>query len=125
MPTPASLHKKNLGQLGEKLAAEFLQKHGLKILERNFKCHGGEIDLIAEEQSGMLVFVEVRTRAGKSFGTASESITPWKTKKLITAAWMWLNKHNRAESPWRLDVVTLDRTGTNQFQLQYFPGMLE
>ena len=73
------------GEQGEALAAAFLQKHGLSITARNYRCRYGEIDLIARDGK-TLVFVEVRSRASGAYGGAAASITAAKKDKLLKAA---------------------------------------
>ena len=73
------------GVEAEALAAAFLERRGLTIVERNYRCRLGEIDLVARD-GGTTVFVEVRHRASRSFGGAAASITPAKRQKLVKAA---------------------------------------
>ncbi|MFI4953220.1 MAG: YraN family protein, partial [Burkholderiales bacterium] len=75
----------NRGAAAEALAAEFLQARGLAIIERNYRCRGGEIDLIARDGE-TLIFVEVRLRSSAAFGGAAASITAAKRKRLTFAA---------------------------------------
>ncbi len=73
------------GRAAEDLAATFLQQQGLTLVERNYHCRFGEIDLIARENA-TLVFVEVRMRSGAAFGAAAASITAAKRDKLLRTA---------------------------------------
>jgi putative endonuclease len=105
--------RKNLGDSGERLAAMFLEERGYKIIARNFRIRGGEIDLIAEDADG-LAFVEVKTRRGDTSGAPEESLTPRKRQHLMTASQEFLNTHEEyANHAWRIDLVAieLDRTG--------------
>ena len=68
------MKRKELGNIGEKLAKNFLKRKGYRIRETNFRCREGEIDIVAE-QKDYLVFIEVRTKASFSFGKPEESIT--------------------------------------------------
>src|SRR2546428_13015509 len=74
-----------IGQAGEDRALAHLEQHGLKLIERNFRCRGGEIDLIMQER-GSLVFVEVRKRADSRHGGAAASVTPGKQRRLQSGA---------------------------------------
>lgn len=94
------------GTQAETLAAEYLQRQGLRILARNFRVKGGEIDLVASEGKS-LVFVEVRLRRHRDFGGAGESITRAKRQRLILAARHWFQQHG--ESMCRFDCILLDR----------------
>ena len=100
---------KHTGDYGENLACDFLKKLGYKILERNFRIRGGEIDIIAKDQYD-LVFVEVKTRYTHEFGPPAESVTPWKIRFLIRASQFYLLKNNLIDKPFRIDVVTVDFT---------------
>lgn len=86
----------------EDLCAELLRRYGLRIVERNWRCRHGEIDLIAEED-GILVFAEVRMRSRSLFGGAAESVTEAKRARLIAAARLYLMR--RPEVPCRFDVL--------------------
>lgn len=79
------------GDAGEELACKFLLQNGYKILERNFRIRGGEIDIIALDK-GTLVYIEVKTRASHKFGKPEESITYYKLKFLERAAKFWRAK---------------------------------
>jgi len=94
------------GQDGEDQALAHLQKNGLALCERNFRCKGGEIDLIMREQ-GALVFVEVRKREQSRHGGAAASITAAKQRRLIIAAQVYL-KRFKMPPPCRFDVIAID-----------------
>jgi putative endonuclease len=94
------------GMLGEKLAQDFLRKQGYVILETNYRLPEGEIDIIARQQESV-VFVEVRTKTGKGFGSPEESITPAKQSRLKTLASRYLAEHHEVLS-WRIDMVAID-----------------
>lgn len=97
----------NIGNKGEDLAVEFLKKNGYKILERNFRIRGGEIDIITKDEE-YLVFVEVKARYSHKYGLPIESVTPWKIKYLLKTAKFYLQKIKWGNGPYRLDVVTID-----------------
>ena len=87
-----------LGALGERLAAKYLEKKGYRILERNFRCRMGEIDLIALRGSD-LVFTEVKLRKDASYGEAREFVTVSKQRKLLMTAEYYLSAR-----PWAQDL---------------------
>ncbi|QSA97051.1 YraN family protein [Methylococcus sp. EFPC2] len=93
------------GRRAEDEALAYLQAHGLKLIERNYRCRQGEIDLVMEEGNG-LVFVEVRYRADPRYGSALESVGGRKRTRLIAAASHYLATH-RADRPARFDVIGL------------------
>lgn len=94
------------GDSGEELALAHLQQHHLTLVERNFLCKGGEIDLVMRS-GAMLVFVEVRKRALGRHGSAADSVTLSKKKRLIVAAQIYLQRY-RHPPPCRFDVVAID-----------------
>jgi putative endonuclease len=93
------------GAAAEQLAADYLQRAGLSLIERNFRVRGGEIDLICRDGK-TTVSVEVRLRSRGDFGGAAASITAAKQARLILAARHWLLRHG--ETPCRFDCVLLD-----------------
>jgi putative endonuclease len=93
------------GARAEDLCAGLLRAAGLRIVERNWRCRLGEIDLIAEER-GLLVFAEVRMRTGPGFGGAGESVTAAKRARLIAAARLYLTRC--PETLCRFDVFLVD-----------------
>jgi putative endonuclease len=96
-----------LGRLAEKLAENYLKNRGLSLIERNFSCRFGEIDLIMEENDE-IVFIEVRFRQYDSFGSAKESITKTKQRKIIKTAELYLQERNALNiKPMRFDVLVL------------------
>lgn len=94
------------GAEAEDRAAEHLQRQGLKLLARNWRCRQGEIDLIMRD-GATLVFVEVRSRNSPAFGGAGASITPAKQAKLIRAAQHYLLQ-NPSSVACRFDAVLID-----------------
>lgn len=103
--------KQVTGQDGEDQALVYLKKQGLMLVERNFRCKAGEIDLIMQHGE-TLVFVEVRKRADTRHGGAAASITPAKQRKLIRAAQFYLLRY-RMPPACRFDVVAIDGEEVN------------
>ena len=104
----------NRGAAAEALAASYLATRGLTIVQRNYRCRGGEIDLIARDGE-VLVFVEVRLRRNRAFGTAAESITAAKRRRLRLAARHYLARLGR-EPPCRFDAMLLDALETENIE---------
>lgn len=98
------------GQWAESLAEQFLQRKGLKSLQRNYRCKSGEIDLIMLERE-MVVFVEVRYRQGSRYGSGAESVTAKKRRRLVATAQRYVQQSGRAEPPCRFDVVSISSRG--------------
>lgn len=94
------------GRAAEALAASHLERHGLKVVERNFRIRGGEIDLVCRDGRA-LVFVEVRLRTRSDFGGAGASITAAKRRRLVLAARHYLLRHPEVDC--RFDCVLLER----------------
>ena len=101
------MNENNAGLAAEKLAATFLSAQGLKIVTQNYHCRFGEIDLIMTDAS-TLVFIEVRLRSNKQFGSAGASITPQKQQKLMLTAEHYLQQ-NAVKNDCRFDVILLDK----------------
>ena len=97
--------KKKLGDLGERLAAEYLVLADYRILERNWRSGHHEVDIIAE-WFGEIVFVEVKTRSKGDYRTALEAVDRSKRKFLISSARHYLSK-NKLDNPYRFDVITV------------------
>ena len=104
--------RRALGRFGEAIAEGFLRRQGYEIVERNWRCRQGEIDLVAR-QGGDWVIVEVRTRRGATCGTPEESLTPAKQRRLLRLAAAYLQQRGLEDVPWRIDVVAVevDRAG--------------
>ena len=101
------MHRKNTGNLGEKYARDFLKKRGYRIMETNYRCSEGEIDIIAKHKD-FLVFTEVRTKTSLEFGSPEESITPAKKERMRAAAFHYRQTHNNLPLLWRIDVVAVE-----------------
>lgn len=100
-------NKRMLGSEYEKQAAGYLKSRGLEILERNYRCRQGEIDLVARDGS-YLVFVEVKYRHDDSKGDPAEAVGPYKQQKVRAAAryYLYQNRYGE-ETPCRFDVVAI------------------
>jgi putative endonuclease len=103
---PKPTARQGLGRTGERLAAEALLSKGYSILERNFRCRHGEIDLVAEDEQD-IIFVEVKARRGISFGLPEDALTLRKRRKLMEVASYYLDLHTCSERSWRIDVVAV------------------
>ena len=101
------MKRRDVGILGEKLAKDFLKKHGYHVWETNYRCPEGEIDIVAKHKDS-LVFIEVRTKKSLEFGSPEESITPIKMERLRTVAAHYQQTHNNLPPSWRIDVVAVE-----------------
>lgn len=96
----------SLGEMGEELAAKFLKKKGYSIICRNFRCRSGEVDIIARHE-GVLVFIEVKTRRSKSFGSPAAAVTPRKQQQIVKGAMEYLVREDLFDTEARFDVVSI------------------
>jgi len=94
------------GVQGEELAVAFLLGKGYRIIERNFSCKGGEIDIIARDGK-ILVFVEVKARRSSSYGVPQLAVTSFKQRQIMTASLPWLSSHRSHDTPARYDVIAI------------------
>ena len=109
----------NVGQAAENLAARFLEKHGLTVLARNYRCRGGEIDLVCRTGK-TLVFAEVRFRRNTDFGGAGASITLTKQRRIILAAQHYLLVHKQPNCDCRFDCLLLN--GMDEKNIDWIPN---
>jgi putative endonuclease len=100
------MQKKELGRKGEDLALRFLKKRGYRIIEQNYVCKMGEMDLIAKEKD-TLVFIEVKTRTSMDFGPPQLAVTSWKQRQLSKVALYFLKEKKIEDVKARFDVVAI------------------
>jgi len=101
-----TMEKKELGKKGEEVALRFLKKKGYRIIERNYVCKMGEMDIIAKEKDA-LVFVEVKTRTSKDFGPPQLAVDSTKQKQLSKVALNFLKEKKLGDIKARFDVVAI------------------
>ena len=99
-----------VGRTGEDAAVQYLLQRGYCILERNYRCRFGEIDLVARD-GDTLTFIEVKTRRSRTFGPAAAAVTYTKQRHLIKASQMYMVQHGKRDDLCRFDVVTIDMDG--------------
>ena len=93
-----------LGRIGDNIISDYITKLGYKVVERNFACNQGEIDIIAKDKEE-LVFIEVKTRTDISYGEASEAVTNTKKRHLINSIKYYIYKQKLENQPIRIDVA--------------------
>ncbi|MFI7134194.1 YraN family protein [Nonomuraea sp. NPDC050153] len=118
----AAKHDQDLGKQGEQVAVTYLEAKGMKIIDRNWRCRHGEIDIIAED-GPTLVVIEVKTRSGRSHGTALESVSSVKLARLRMLAAKWLAAQPRTFGAVRVDVIALERFA-GDFALNHVRGAI-
>lgn len=97
-----------IGDIGERLARVHLEAKGYRVVDANYRCRWGEVDLIARH-GPVYVFVEVRTRRGDAHGLPEESVTSGKARRLTLTAQHYLQRHtlDSSETQWRIDLVSI------------------
>ena len=100
---------RQVGELGEQYAAAWLESQGWQTLDRNWHCRYGELDVVSRDDTGIIVFVEVKTRRTLRYGTPQEAVTSSKQINLRHAAVQWLSDsdHRTPHNGVRFDVVTV------------------
>ncbi len=106
-----------LGQKGEDIAVGFLERAGYKVLDRNFRCRNGEIDIIALDGKS-IVFVEVKTRNKENFGPPKLAVNWRKQKQLIKVALTYLKQKRLMDRPARFDVVGIIIRGDKEEEIE-------
>jgi len=107
----------SLGKRGEDLACEELERRGYEIIARRVRVRSGELDVIARDGE-TLVFVEVKARAGREFGSPAEAVTPVKQRRLARLASEYLVRQRLPECPCRFDVVSIHfEAGTPEIEI--------
>lgn len=106
-------YNKLLGAFGEDMACSYLEQRGYKLLERNFSCKAGELDIIAME-GDTIAFVEVKCRTGVDFGNPSEAVSFYKQSRMVKAALFFMSKHKLFDYMCRFDVIEVLTEGTKE-----------
>jgi putative endonuclease len=101
-----AMNSRQRGAAGEKLAWKHLKRAGYRLLDRNFICPGGELDLICT-RGDEIVFVEVKTRADADDADPENNITPAKKRQLLRVARHWLTRHRSPDMAYRFDAVSV------------------
>ena len=111
------------GELGERIAARWLERSGWKIVARRFRSGKRDIDLVAQHDD-LVAFVEVKARSGDDFGDPVEAVNRRKQRELIKSAQTWIDRHGRSGESYRFDVVGIllrDR----RVLVRHVPGAFE
>jgi putative endonuclease len=119
-----TIQRQELGILGENLAVEELTRRGYAILARRYRTRYGEIDIVAEEQ-GTIVFVEVKAREDMTCGSAAESVTPDKQRRIVSRAVEYLARKHVTDRPCRFDVVAIDYAGSPEQTVTVYPDAFD
>ncbi|MGF7238800.1 MAG: YraN family protein [Frankia sp.] len=113
--------KDAVGRFGEDAAVRYLEDAGLRIVERNWRCREGEIDIVARD-GPVLVFCEVKTRSGAGFGHPAEAVDRAKVARIRRLAVRWLAEHRPEHGDLRFDVVSVERSRTAPPRIVHLRG---
>ena len=111
-----------LGRQGEQAAAEYLEQAGFRILDRNYRCPGGELDIVAADRR-VLVACEVKTRSGVRYGAPVEAVTAEKLRRLRRLAVHWVLSHGLIFDGLRVDIVGVLRSPSGDFTIEHVRGV--
>ena len=114
--------RNELGRLGEQRAAEYLERAGLRLLDRNWRCGEGELDIVAAD-GATLVVCEVKTRSDGRYGGPVEAVGPRKYRRLRRLAVRWLIAHEVFYAEIRIDIIGVLRTGPGEFSIEHVRGV--
>ena len=116
--------RQRLGESGEDLACRELRRRGYAILARRYRTRHGEIDIVAKD-SETIVFVEVKLKTSAEFGTAAESVTRWKQRRVAAMAVDYLARNGQTMEPCRFDVVAIDALDGAEPRITVYPGAFD
>ncbi len=118
------MNTKLLGDKGETIAADYLEKRGYQICARQYHSPMGEIDLIARK-SGTIVFVEVKTRRVLRYGTPAQAVNRMKQQRIIQTAYWYVQREYKAECSCRFDVIEVYWQENGTFAVRHFENAFE
>lgn len=116
--------RQRLGKSGEETVAKYLEKNGYKILIKNYRCKLGEIDIIARDGPD-LVFIEVKTRSGLSYGSPAAAVNRRKQRQISRAAQCYLAEQQLFDSPARFDVISLLSGDSNHQRIDHISNAFD
>ncbi len=124
LPKVNDVARKKLGCDGEACAVDFLRKRGLRIIEQNFRCRFGEIDIIAWDKK-TVCFIEVKTRRSLDYGSGSEAVGKSKQQKIVKTALFYLAGMRWGERDFRFDVISILLVDIGSPQIEYLQSAFE
>jgi len=111
-----------LGRSGERVAADYLEDRGIRVIDSNWRCPAGEIDLVALD-GAELVIVEVKTRRSRRYGDPLEAVTAAKLARLRTLAVLWAREHRHVMGGLRIDAVGIVMDGRTEPHIDHLKGV--
>jgi len=123
---PVGLRNRAVGSLGEFVAARLLSRKGYRIIGKNVKTFVGELDIVARKKN-IIVFAEVKTRRSLVFGEPYLSVTAKKKQKLIQCAHSYLGLNNITNTPWRIDIISVELDGLKGYvkKIEHFEDAID
>lgn len=112
------------GKTGEDVAIKYLMQKEYKIIERNFFCKQGELDIVAKDKKE-LIFIEVKTRKNKAYGRPIDAITSYKQKHIIKSIEYYLFKYKLENIPIRIDVIEVYEKGENKYFVNHIKNAIQ
>jgi putative endonuclease len=112
-----------LGRYGERVAARHLTEQGMVVLDRNWRCEAGEVDLVLRD-GDVLVVCEVKTRASEACGSPHEAVTADKLDRLKRLAELWAERHGVRPADMRIDLVAVRRPRRGAALVEHVPGLV-
>ncbi|NLX13137.1 MAG: YraN family protein [Phycisphaerales bacterium] len=113
-----------LGRKGERLALRFLRRKGCKLVTRNYRCAGGELDLVLLDDE-VVVFVEVKTRTGRTHADPEDAVNLPKRQRIIRAARYFLQQTDSFDRMFRFDIVAITREDDGELAVEHFIDAFE
>ena len=114
-----------VGNLGEQTAADYLVKQGYRILERNFRSRGGEVDIVAKDRQGCIAFIEVKTRRSLAYGLPQLAVTGRKQHQISKGALAWLSKNRLHGCSARFDVIAVLLQDGSEPTIEHIPNAFD
>lgn len=124
LTTGAKDIRRRTGDQGEEIASSYLGSHGYRIIERNFTCKGGEVDIIAMKDK-VLVFIEVKTRRDLSYGVPQLAVNSFKQRQISKAALTWLSKNRKHDQDARFDVIGILLSSDGRHRIEHIVNAFE
>lgn len=121
LKTGKRLSNKELGRVGENVGARFLTSRGYTILQRNWRCEAGEVDIIVQDEN-YLVFVEVKTRRSNELGFPAEAVTPERRLRYEKIASHYLRSFDLDSMPIRFDILAVEVSQNNRAYIRHYLG---
>ncbi len=114
--------KQLLGASGEEIAVDYLISQGYVVFDRNWRSKSGEIDIVASEKFNSqdeLIFIEVKTRSSRDYGDPIEAISATKYLRMYRLALEWLSENSASRELWRLDVISIVISRTQEIEIDH------